>query len=100
MCDKSRPSAIILFYFNFEIIRYVFTLIKLIIQIALFRYNSDPSPNEVKEWIPDANIDGISRTASTSSLYKNVSHPTSPPPPPPPQKVDEHFNLNVEKINL
>ncbi|XP_029343320.1 neurabin-1 isoform X2 [Acyrthosiphon pisum] len=64
------------------------------------RYNSDPSPNEVKEWIPDVNTDGISRTASTSSLYKNVSHPTSPPPPPPPQKIDEHFNLNDEKTNL
>ncbi|CAI6343414.1 unnamed protein product [Macrosiphum euphorbiae] len=64
------------------------------------RYNSDPSPNEVKEWIPDVNTDGISRTASTSSLYKNVSHPTSPPPPPPPQKIDEHFNLNDEETNL
>ncbi|XP_025205572.1 neurabin-1 isoform X6 [Melanaphis sacchari] len=60
------------------------------------RYNSDPSPSEVKEWMPSVNSDGISRTASTSSLYKNISHPKSPPPPPPPQKVDEHFNLKDE----
>lgn len=64
----------------------------------MFRYNSDPSPNEVKGWIPNVNSDGISRTASTSSLYKNVSHPTSPPPPPP--KVDEHSNQNFEKIDV
>ncbi|VVC31527.1 Hypothetical protein CINCED_3A001844 [Cinara cedri] len=62
------------------------------------RYNSDPCPNEVKGWIPDVKSDGISRTASTSSLYKNVSHPKSPPPPPP--KVNELFNQNNENINI
>lgn len=41
------------------------------------------------------NSDGISRTASTSSLYKNVSHPKSPPPQPPP-KLDQPLNLNDE----
>jgi len=84
-------------------IRYVFILIKAYyFQIVIYRYNSDPSPSEVKEWIPNVNSDGISRTASTSSLYKNISHPKSPPPPPPPppQKVDEHFNLNDEDTNL
>lgn len=59
------------------------------------RYNSDPSPNEVKAWTPDINSEGISRTASTSSLYKNVSHPKSPPPPPP-LKVNHHLDQNCE----
>lgn len=67
--------------------------------ISIFRYNSDPSPNEVKGWIPDVKSDGISRTASTSSLYKNVSHPKCPPPPPPP-KVNELFNQNNEDVNM
>lgn len=62
------------------------------------RYNSDPSPNEVKGWIPDVNSDIISRTASTSSLYKNISHPKSPPPPPP--KFDELINQSDKDINM
>ncbi|XP_050531955.1 neurabin-1 isoform X2 [Daktulosphaira vitifoliae] len=35
------------------------------------RYNSDPSPNEVRGWIPNIKPEGISRTASISSINQN-----------------------------
>jgi len=66
--------------------------------LCLFRYNSDPSPNQVKGWIPEVNSDCISRTASTSSLYKNVSHPKSPPPPPPPPNNEDNLNINEDEM--
>jgi len=40
------------------------------------------NPNEVKEWIPDVNSDGISQIASKSKLYKNVSPCKIKAPPP------------------
>ncbi|XP_050430414.1 uncharacterized protein LOC126839262 isoform X3 [Adelges cooleyi] len=63
------------------------------------RYNSDPSPNEVRGWTPNVNTERISRTSSTSSLPKNVAHPSSPPPHPP-FVIDKSISQDTMDTNM